>query len=399
MYIEIEASMDSHYELNDPNASHPFGYRAYQNDRETPIRAPRADESPEDYVEITPEDESNNTQSPPSFLGRIPRRLRILALVTAILILIPVGYRGWNYLQSYQSTDDAQVDGHIDPISSRINGTVSKVMVEDNQRVTAGQLLVEIDLIDYQVAVDQARAQLAQAEAQVEAAKQNYAAAVATVHEAAASNYRAQRDAARYSALLKAQVISPALYDQYIATARVNAAQVDANQQQAGSAERAIATAQANAQAAQATLNQALLNLNYTKIYAPAPGIVGKKTVEVGQRLQPGEEMFAIVQPDVWITADFKETQLRRMHRGQPVTIHVDAFGGDYNGYVQDMPGASGDRFSLLPPENATGNYVKVVQRLPVRIQINPGEDDHRLRPGMNVEATVWLNRNPADKG
>ncbi|HUN58646.1 MAG TPA: efflux RND transporter periplasmic adaptor subunit, partial [Candidatus Binataceae bacterium] len=133
------------------------------------------------------------------------------------------------------------------------------------------------------------------------------------------------------------------------------------------------------------------------KISAPAPGIVGKKTVEVGQRVQPGEEMFAIVEPDVWITADFKETQLRRIHHGQPVTIHVDAFGRDYNGYVQAMPGASGDRFSLLPPENATGNYVKVVQRLPVRIQIDPAEDDHRLRPGMNVEATVWLS-NPAHK-
>jgi membrane fusion protein (multidrug efflux system) len=391
--------MDSHYELNDPDASHPVGYRAYQNDSETPVRTPRADESPEDYTDVTPDDESNNKPSPPSFLRRIPRRLRIIAVVAAILILIPVGYNGWNYLQSYQSTDDAQVDGDIDPISSRINGTVSTVMVEENQRVMAGQLLVAIDPRDYQVAVDQARAQLAQAEAQVEAAKQNYAAAVATVHQAAASNYRAQRDAARYSALLKAQVVSPAQYDQFIATARVNAAQVDADQQQAGSAERAIATAQANAQAAQAMLNQALLNVSYTKIYAPAPGIVGKKTVEVGQRLQPGEEMFAIVQPDVWITADFKETQLRRMHHGQPVTIHVDAFGRDFNGYVQDMPGASGDRFSLLPPENATGNYVKVVQRLPVRIQIDSGEDAHLLRPGMNVETTVWLNRNPADKG
>jgi len=389
--------MDSHYELNDPNSSRPVGYRAYQNDQDSPVRTLEADESPEDYADVVADDEAGDGSSPPAFLARIPRRARILALAAFTLIAIPVGYSGWNYIQSYQSTDDAQVDGNIDPISSRINGTVERVLVEDNQRVTAGQLLVEIDPRDYRLAVDQARAQVAQAKAQVDAAKQNYAAAVAAVHEAQASNYRAQRDAVRYTALLKAQVVSQAQYDQYTATALVSAAQVDANQQQAGSAQRAITTAQANAQAAQAVLDQALLNLSYTKISAPAPGIVGKKTVEVGQRVQPGEEMFAIVEPDVWITADFKETQLRRIHHGQPVTIHVDAFGRDYNGYVQAMPGASGDRFSLLPPENATGNYVKVVQRLPVRIQIDPAEDDHRLRPGMNVEATVWLS-NPAHK-
>ena len=219
---------------------------------------------------------------------------------------------------------------------------------------------------------------------------------MATVQEAAATNYKAQRDAARFTALLKAQVVSQAQYDQYEAAARESAAQLVANQEQAGSANRAIATAQANAQAAQAAVEQAELNLSYTKIYAPESGIIGKKTVEVGQRLQPGEEMFAIVQTnDIWITANFKETQLRTMHRGQSATIHVDAFDRDYNGYVEDMPGASGDRFSLLPPENATGNYVKVVQRLPVRIRIDRGEDDHRLRPGMNVEATVWLNQQP----
>ncbi|HEX4210375.1 MAG TPA: HlyD family secretion protein [Candidatus Binataceae bacterium] len=392
--------MDSHYAENNPNGSHRVGYRAYQNDRETPTRLPRDDENPEDYAEKPEEGDGDNGPPPPSRLARIPRRLRIVAFLALVLIAIPVSYSGWSYLQSYQSTDDAQVDGHIDPISSRINGTVSKVLVEDNQSVAAGQLLVEIDPRDYQVALDQARAQVAQAEAQVAAAKQNYAAAVATVHEAQASNYKAQRDAARYSALLRAQVVAPAQYDQYIATARVSAAQLDANQQQAGSAERAIATAQANAQAAQAALDQAALNLSYTKIYAPAAGIIGKKTVELGQRVQPGEEMFAVVQRDVWITANFKETQLRRMARGQPATIHVDAFGRDYNGYVEAMPGASGDRFSLLPPENATGNYVKVVQRLPVRIQLDQGENaDHRLRPGMNVEADVWLNRNPARKG
>ena len=389
--------MDAHYELNDPNGTHPVGYRAYKEDNGSPARAPRANEYHEDEPDAGAEDDADNRSAPPSRLARIPRRLRIAALAVLGVLAIPLGYSGWNYLQSYQSTDDAQVDGHIDPISSRINGTVARVAVEDNQRVKAGQLLVEIDPRDNQAAADQARAQLAQAEAQVAAAKQNYAASLATVHQAEAANYKAQRDAARYSTLLRAQVVAPAEYDQFIATARVSAAQVDANQQQAGSAQRAIATAEANAQAAQAALDQALLNLSYTKIYAPAAGIVGKKTVEVGQRVQPGEEMFAIVQnDDVWITADFKETQLRKMYQGQPVEVHVDAFGRDYDGYVEAMPGASGDRFSLLPPENATGNYVKVVQRLPVRIRLDEGQNgDHRLRPGMNVEATVWLDRNP----
>ena len=392
--------MDAHYELNDPNGSHPVGYRAYKEDNGSPAQTPRADEYHEDEPDDAAEGEAENGSAASARLARMPRRLRIAALAVLAVIAIPLTYGGWNYLQSYQSTDDAQVDGHIDPISSRINGTVTRVAVEDNQRVTAGQLVVEIDPRDNQAAADQARAQLAQAEAQVAAAKQNYAASLATVHQAEAANYKAQRDAVRYSTLLRAQVVAPAEYDQFIAAARVSAAQVDANQQQAGSAQRAIATAEANAQAAQAALDQALLNLSYTKIYAPATGIVGKKTVEAGQRVQPGEEMFAIVQnDDVWITANFKENQLRKMYHGQPVTVHVDAFGRDYDGYVEAMPGASGDRFSLLPPENATGNYVKVVQRLPVRIRLNEGQNgDHRLRPGMNVEATVWLNRNPVSK-
>jgi membrane fusion protein, multidrug efflux system len=137
-----------------------------------------------------------------------------------------------------------------------------------------------------------------------------------------------------------------------------------------------------------------LLNLSYTKIYAPANGIVGKRAVQLGSRIQPGQTLMFVTETDqIWVTADFKETQLARMHRGEKVTIHVDTFGRDYRGYVENMPGASGDRFSLLPPENATGNYVKVVQRLPVRILFEPGEDpDHLLHPGMSVEPTVWLH-------
>src|SRR4029077_10218992 len=161
-----------------------------------------------------------------------------------------------------------------------------------------------------------------------------------------------------------------------------------------GAAARMIGQAQAAVQAAQASLDQAKLNLSYTHIVAPASGVIDNKTVQVGQRVQPGEQLLTLVPlNDIWITADFRETQLRKMRPGQPVTVHVDTTGRDYKGYVEGMPGATGELDSLLPPENATGNYVKVVQRLPVRIRLYPGEDlDHRLRPGMSVEPTIWVN-------
>jgi membrane fusion protein, multidrug efflux system len=321
------------------------------------------------------------------------RRLWLLALL--IVVVGTTAPFGWKYLQSYESTDDAQIDGHIDPLSSRINGTVIGVHVEDDDRVKKGELLVEIDPRDYEVAVEQAKARLELAFAQVASAQQDYAAALAIVREAHAANFKAQRDARRYSILLAQQVVPLEQYDQYTAIARVDAAKVDSAEQTAGSALKAIAARRADADAAKAALDQALLNLSYTKIYAPANGIVGKRSVQLGSRIQPGQTlMFVTETDDIWVTANFKETQLARMHRGEPVTIHVDTFGRNYRGYVEHMPGASGDRFSLLPPENATGNYVKVVQRLPVRILFEPGQDpDHQLHPGMSVEPTVWLQQ------
>ncbi len=162
----------------------------------------------------------------------------------------------------------------------------------------------------------------------------------------------------------------------------------------AGSALKTIAAREADVDGAKAALDQALLNLSYTKVYAPANGIVGKRAVQLGSRIQPGETLMFVTETDeIWVTANFKETQLANMHRGEQVAIYVDTFGRDYRGRVENMPGASGDRFSLLPAENATGNYVKVVQRLPVRILFEPGEDpDHLLHPGMSVEPTVWLH-------
>jgi membrane fusion protein, multidrug efflux system len=322
---------------------------------------------------------------------RISKRLVLVALL--VPALGAVSPFAWNYLQSYESTDDAQIDGHIDPLSSRIDGTVIRVNAEDNDRVKAGELLVEIDPRDYQVAVAQARARLELALAQVASAKQDYAAALANTREDDADNFRAQRDAQRFSALLDQRVVAQNEYDQYIATARVDAAKVDSAREAAGSALKTIAARQADADAEKAALDQALLNLSYTKIYAPANGIVGRRTVELGSRIEPGQTLMFVTETDeIWVTADFKETQLARMHRGEKVTIHVDTFGRSYQGYVRNLPGASGDRFSLLPAENATGNYVKVVQRLPVRIEFDPGQDpEHLLHPGMSVEPSVWL--------
>jgi len=313
-------------------------------------------------------------QVPP---GAVPwRKLMIGRMLLVVLMLLAIGAVapfGWSYLQSYESTDDAQIDGHIDPLSSRIDGTVIGVHAEDDDRVTKGELIVEIDPRDYEVAVEQARARFGLALAHVASAKQDYAAALANIREDQASNFRAQRDARRYAALFEQRVVPQEQYDQYTAIAQVDAAKVDSAQEAAASTLKAIAAHQAEADAAKAALDQALLNLSYTKIYAPANGIVGKRSVQLGSRIQPGQTlMFVTETDDIWVTANFKETQLARMHRGEKVTIHVDTFGQNYRGYVAHMPGASADRFSLLPPENATGNYVKVVQRLPVRILFEP---------------------------
>jgi membrane fusion protein (multidrug efflux system) len=320
---------------------------------------------------------------------------RILLVAPLLLAIGALAPFAWNYLQSYESTDDAQIDGHIDPLSSRIDGTVIAVHAEDDDRVIKGELLVEIDPRDYEVAVEQAKARVELALAQVASAKQDYAAALANIRENEAANFRAQRDAGRYASLLEQKVVPVDQYDQYTAAARVDSARVDSARQASGSSFKAIAAREADADAAKAALDQALLNLSYTKIYAPANGIAGKRSVQLGSRIQPGQTLMFVTETDeIWVTANFKETQLAGMHRGENVTIHVDTFGRNYRGYVENMPGASGDRVSLLPAENATGNYVKVVQRLPVRILFEHGQDpDHLLHPGMSVEPTVWLQQ------
>jgi membrane fusion protein (multidrug efflux system) len=379
-----------------------------------------------------------------------------IGVVIAIIILLIVGFFAYRYFTSYESTDDAQVDGHVNSVSARVSGHVVKLNVQDNQYVPAGTVLVEIDPADYQVAYERAKAdfddaqaaaiaagvtvpitsvntssQVSATEADVNSAragiqvsKQQFEAAKAQLQEAEANNVKAQNDLGRYKQLVDKQEISQQQYDQATAAARASAATVeaaragaDAAQQQVTQAQGKLVQAEANSRYAQtapkqmqitrakatsalaeaqrkkADLDQAALNLQYTKIVAPVNGIVSDRTVEVGQNVAPGQELMKIINlDDVWITANFKETQLRQMKTGQRVTIDVDANGRTYDGKVDSIAGASGARFSLLPPENATGNYVKVVQRIPVKIVLNPGaNNDHQLRPGMSVTPKAWI--------
>ena len=361
-------------------------------------RTPQSNDIPAaKEVEHHEGDDSNKRDSASGrgVLKRCPVRL-ILAPVVASL-LCAGGLRFWNYLQSYEWTDDAEIDGHLDPISTRINDTVDRVYVENTYHVKQEQPLVDLDPRDYQVAVEKAQANLDQAEQGVKAAQQNRDLAIANLDAAIATNVKAQLDVKRYGELFEQAVIPRETDDEIVMTGRVDIAAVNSDRAEVRATAQMVGQAQAAVQAAQAALDRARLNLSYTRIVAPATGVVDDKTVEVGQRVQPGEQLLTIVPlNNIWITADFRETQLRKMHRGQPVTVHVDTTGHDYKGYVEGLPGATGELDSLLPPENATGNYVKVVQRLPVRIRLYPGEDrDHRLRPGMSVEPTVWVTGHP----
>jgi len=359
---------------------------------------------------------------------------------------------------SYESTDDAEVDGHINSISTRITGHVTKLNITDNQYVQAGTVLVEIDPADYQVAYEKAKADFDDAKATAAAAgvnvpitdvnttsqisaseadvisaragiagaRQQYEAAKAQLVQAQANDVKAQNDLGRYRQLVDKQEISQQQFDQAVAAAKASTATVeaaralaDAAQSQVTEAQGKLAQSEANyryaqtaprqmevirsraasalaqAQQKKAALDQAALDLQYTKIIAPVTGVVSDRTVEVGQNVAPGQELMKVIPlNDIWITANFKETQLREMKVGQPVTIEVDANGRSYKGKVDSFAGASGARFSLLPPENATGNYVKVVQRVPIKIVLDPGENkDQSLRPGMSVETKVWIRQ------
>lgn len=388
------------------------------------------------------------------FRSRNPR-FRMF-LIIGIVVLLVAGFFLWRYFGSYESTDDSQIDGHLNPVSARVSGHVEKLLVDDNQYVQAGQALVQIDPRDYQVLVARAQgdydnavaaarsagvnvpitttstgsqlssaaAGVATAQANLLAARQQTEAASAQLVQADANNVKAQNDLARYKQLVSKQEISQQQYDQAYAAAQAGAAAVDAAragvaaaQEQAKAAQSRVAEAEANLRSAQtgpqqvavtrsraqsaealveqkkAELDAAKLNLQYTTVVSPVNGFVTNRTVEAGENVQPGQELMRVINlDDIWVTANLKETQLRLMRVGQPVTIHVDTTGKDYKGHVQSIAGASGAITSLLPPENATGNFVKVVQRIPVKITFDPGETkEHVLRPGMSVEPKVWL--------
>ena len=396
-----------------------------------------------------------------------PKVRRLLLIGGVVLIAILVGL--FLYYHNRESTDDAQVDGHITPIASKIYGRVAQVLVNDNQPVKAGQVLVKIDPRDYQASLDQAKAQLALAEsdarsagvdvprtrenvasgtsnadAQLAGATADLASAQATYDQSRTSDLAyaqanidksranaelAQADLARYKPLLDKGEISKQQYDAAKANADATASALKADEQKLEQAQRSvdIAKAQLNAaaarvdqakagvasaradtkqvsmrasdaqgkiakvQEAQALLQAAELNVSYTDIVAPVDGVVTHKQVEPGQIVQQGQGLLVIVPlQDVWVTANFKETQLRKMKAGQKAYVHVDTYGKTFPGHVDSIAGATGAVLSLLPPENATGNYVKVVQRIPVKIVLDPIPADKAvLRPGMNVDATI----------
>jgi membrane fusion protein, multidrug efflux system len=414
---------------------------------------------PEENSSSSPEAGASVYATPPpekkySPAERRKRRRNIIIIVAAVVLMV-AGLLLWHYLSGYESTDDAQADVHLYPVSARISGYVIRVNVADNQWVNKGDVLVEIDPTDYQIALEQAQANLANAEATakslnitvpitsvnsvsqlqftssgiedaraaVSAAEKQLTAAHQQVEAAQANDLKAQDDLHRYKLLVDKREVSAQIYDQALAAAKASTANVAATQARESAAEQFVQQAQsrlaqatanhayaqtgpqqvsstkarvqaaiADVQQKRAILQQAELNLQYTKIVAPVSGEINKSVV-VGLNVEPGQQLLTVVPLDeVWVTANFKETQLKHMQVGQKADIHVDSSGRTLHGHVDSIAGATGPLFSLLPPENATGNYVKIVQRVPVKIVLEPGENrDRRLRPGMNVVPDVYL--------
>ena len=406
-------------------------------------------------AERPPDAQSNSGVAKDNGQGR--RKSILFALILGVVILAGA-IAFWLYSSTYESTDDAQVDGHLNGVTSRIDGVVKAVHVEEDQSVQVGQLVAEMDSRDYEVALEQAQAQFLKAQANLRAenpnvplmqsssrtnistgqsevlnaeaavagAERDQAAALSRLQETEANNAKAQSDVGRYKSLVDKEEVSRSQYDQVIATAKALAAAVDSARSSAEAAQKiveqrraqlsqtrtrleqanfdapnyvAISRAnlqshQADVQAMKAEVDRAQLDLSYCKIISPVAGVVSKRTVDVGEHVSKGQRLITVADlGDLWVTANFKESQLRKMHVQQSVRISVDAFGQDFDGYIEAMPGATGSITSLLPPENATGNYVKVVQRLPVRIRFKPGQQGlERLRPGMSVVPKVWLN-------
>ena len=399
-----------------------------------------------------------------------PRPSRLRSILIVLLILAAVGgFFAWRYFSGRESTDDAQIEGHVHPIAARVGGTVINLAVKDNQWVEAGAVLAQLDPNDYQVALDRARADLADAEATligsrtdvpiatttttsvltqstagvaearaslttteqtIAMAKARLDSAHATVQQIQANYDRAAKDVERFRSLVAKEEISQQQFDSAVAQSNSLKASLAAAQAQVTEAEANVRTqesatnrdraklnqsvaaeqrantgpqqvavarsraksAEARVQMAKAAVAQAELNLQYTTIKAPVAGVVSNRSVELGQIIGPAQPLMAVIPTDdIWVVANFKETQLHTMKPGQKVAIAVDVDGREYEGHVDSLAGATGSRFSLLPPENATGNFVKVVQRVPVKIVFEPGQDkEHRLRPGLSVEPSVY---------
>jgi len=335
------------------------------------------------------------------------RKRKLLVIGVAALVVLAVGVVYYIcFIAPYESTDDAFVDGYVTIVSSRVPGQVTRLLVTDNQRVKKGEVLLELDPRDYETSLANAKADLAtaqsqsdEAQAQVKVSQAKIAQAQAAVMAAEAENQRAADDLKRYESV-ESRAVSKTAFDLAQAQARSAKAdlesarsQVKAAQAQEALSEAAVETAAATVQQAQAKVRQAELNLSYTKIIAPVAARVTARTVDVGNYVQPGQALLALVPTNVWVTANFKETQLTDMRPGDPVEVHIDAYPNqDFKARVNSLQAGTGARFSLMPPENAVGNYVKVVQRVPVKIvfdEILPTNLD--IAPGMSVEPKVKL--------
>jgi membrane fusion protein (multidrug efflux system) len=383
--------------------------------------------------------------------------LGLIAGVLVLLVLAGGAFSLYSESLKYESTDDAQIDGHLNPISTRVAGTIKAVHVEDNQHVEAGAPLFDLDTRDFEVSLAQTKAQYAQALAQlrgeqpnlpitvtsnltdaataraqlinadagVAAAEHDYAAALQQLAQAEANNAKAQSDLRRYRQLLDKQEVAQSEYDQYESAAKAQAAMVAAQKETVASQAKIIEQRKAQVSEKQYSLDQTLtngprqvlirnasiearaaglesikaqiaqdeLNIEYCHVVAPVAGLVSQRSAEVGSRVSTGQQLMMLVQTgDIWVTANFKETQLKKMRKGQHASVAIDALDKTFDGYVESMPAATGDRTSALPPENATGNYVKVVQRLPVRIRLKAGQPGlSDLRSGMSAEPKVYL--------
>ncbi|KFI08873.1 HlyD family secretion protein [Massilia sp. BSC265] len=356
-------------------------------------------------------------QTPPAAPGKAPPNKRVLGAVALIAVLaIGAGGRMWYRSHHYVETENAYVTGRVHPVSSRVAGVVTRVLVDDNQLVQAGDVIAELDPADHHVRVEQIEAQIAsveqqiaQAGAQVAQVRAQAAAAAAQVRQAEAQLVRARQDAERFSQLYNEtmKAVSKAEVDAATAARAAATADVAARRDSAAAAQAQVAAAdagrdvlKAQVKVLQAQLKDARQQLAYNRIVAPVAGRVGKRSIEVGARVQPGQQLLAVVEDEVWVTANFKETQLAGLEPGQQVSLEVDALPGKHLvGRVHSFSPASGNQFALLPADNATGNFTKIVQRVPVKIVLDPQDVKKyagRLVPGMSVVAEVELGQKAA---